>query len=169
MAVALTLAQEGDTSRDLYLFDTFKGMPPPQDVDRRMDGELAETLLARELDKASEIWAVADIEEVRQNMRSTGYPQERVRYVKGQVEMTIPPHMPAGPIALLRLDTDWYESTKHELTHLFPLLRNGGVLIIDDYGSWEGAKKAVDEYFAECGQSFYLHRIDFTGRLLVKQ
>jgi O-methyltransferase len=169
MAVALTLTQEGDTSRDLHLFDTFEGMTPPKDVDRAVDGTLAQTRFDRDLDKASWGWAVAGIDEVRQNMRSTDYPQDRVRYVKGPVETTIPSHAPAGPIALLRLDTDWYDSTKHELTHLFPLLREGGILIIDDYGHWEGAKKAVDEYFAAYGRPFYLHRIDSTGRLIVKR
>ena len=169
MAIALTLAQEGDTSRDVYLFDTFEGMTPSQDVDKTVAGTPAQSLLDRDLNKAGWIWAVADIEEVRKNVSSTGYPQERVRYVKGPVEATIPAQAPSGPIALLRLDTDWYQSTKHELTHLFPLLRDGGVLIIDDYGHWEGAKKAVDEYFADYGRPFYLHRIDYTGRLLVKQ
>ena len=69
-------------------------------------------------------------------------------------------------IALLRLDTDWYESTRHELAHLYPLLARQGVMIIDDYGHWQGARKAVDEYFA--GQPVYLHRVDYTARLLVK-
>jgi len=119
-------------------------------------------------ERAGMIWAVADIEDVRRNMASTGYPQDLVRYLKGPVEQTLPALGPPGPIALLRLDTDWYESTKHELMHLFPLVRPGGILIIDDYGHWEGARKAVDEYFAATGRPFFLHRIDYTGRLLVK-
>jgi len=84
-------------------------------------------------------------------------------------EQTIPAHSPPAPIALLRLDTDWYESTKHEMVHLFPLLREGGVLIVDDYGHWQGARKAIDEYLAEHARREYLRRIDYTGRLLVKQ
>ena len=71
-------------------------------------------------------------------------------------------------IALLRLDTDWYGSTLHELTHLFPLLSKGGVLIIDDYGHWQGARKAVDEYFESLGIVPFLSRIDYTGRIYVK-
>jgi O-methyltransferase len=169
MAAALTLAQEGDTSRELYLFDTFEGMTNPQTVDRSVDGASAQTLLERDSDKSTSVWAVAAIEDVRHNMLSTGYPKHLMRYVKGPVETTIPSCAPQGPIALLRLDTDWYESTKHELTHLFPLLSDGGVLIIDDYGHWQGARKAVDEYFADYGRPFYLHRIDYTGRLLVKE
>ena len=68
----------------------------------------------------------------------------------------------------MRLDTDWYESTKHELTHLFPLLSSGGVIIIDDYGHWQGAKKAVDEYFEENNIKILLNRIDYTGRVGIK-
>ncbi len=168
MAIALTLIEEGDTSRDLYLFDTFEGMTAPQDVDTTADRTLAQTHLDRDADRSGSVWAVAGIDEVRHNMQATGYPEDRVRYVKGPVETTIPAGARVGPIALLRLDTDWYESTKHELAHLFPLLAEGGILIIDDYGHWEGARKAVDEYFASCGRSFYLHRVDYTGRLLVK-
>jgi hypothetical protein len=76
----------------------------------------------------------------------------------------VPQHAPAR-IALLRLDTDWYESTRHELVHLFPLIVPGGVLIVDDYGHWRGARQAVDEYFAEQRVPILLNRIDYTGRI----
>jgi hypothetical protein len=168
MAVALTLAQEGDTGRDLYLFDTFEGMTPPTAADTTPDRTLAQTHLDRDADKQGWLWAVAGIDQVRHNLQSTGYPADRVRYVPGPVETTLPSRAPDGPIALLRLDTDWYESTRHELECLFPLLVEGGILIVDDYGHWEGARKAVDEYFAAYGRTFYLHRLDYTGRLLVK-
>ena len=95
---------------------------------------------------------------------ATGYPAERLHFVEGKVEDTIPEQAPER-IALLRLDTDWYESTRHELEHLYPRLSPGGVLIIDDYGHWEGARQAVDEYFKG---EVYLHRIDYTGRLAIK-
>ena len=168
MAAALTLLQEADTTRDLYLFDTFEGMTPPTDADTTADGTPARTHLERDVSK-SVVWCIAGIDEVRVNMASTGYPSDRVHFAKGRIEATVPSRSPAGPIALLRLDTDWYESTKHELAHLFPLLSEGGVLIIDDYGHWEGARKAVDEYLAGQPRTFYLHRIDYTGRLLIKQ
>jgi hypothetical protein len=168
MAAALTLLAEGDSSRQLYLYDTFNGMPPPRDVDRTTDGMLASAHLELDPERAGWVWAVAGLDDVRANMASTGYPRERVSYIEGPIESTIPSRAPAGPIALLRLDTDWYESTKHELEHLFPRLCAGGVLIIDDYGHWEGARKAVDEYFAALGQPCFLHRIDYSGRLLVK-
>jgi len=170
MASVLTLMQEGDTSRDVYLFDTFEGMTPPTDKDRLPSGTLAKTLLDRDRkpEKVGSVWAAAGIDDVRQNMESTGYPLDHVKYVQGPVEETLPSRAPAEPIALLRLDTDWYESTKQELTHLFPLLSSGGILIIDDYGHWEGAKKAVDEHFATLGRPYFLHRIDYAGRLVVK-
>lgn len=161
MAIALTLMQEKDSSRDLYLFDTFEGMTPPTSVDRAKDGKSAEELLA----KTSLFRCIAPLDEVRRNMAATGYPNERIHYIQGRVEDTIPAHAPQTPIALLRLDTDWYESTKHELLHLFPLVSKGGIVIIDDYGHWQGARKAVDEYLGKC---HYLHRIDYTGRLIVK-
>ena len=66
----------------------------------------------------------------------------------------------------MRLDTDWYESTRHELTHLYPRLVVGGVLIIDDYGHWESARKAVDEYVENT--RILLNRIDYSGRIGVK-
>jgi hypothetical protein len=104
---------------------------------------------------------------VRETVLSTGYPERLIKLVKGPVEETIPGHGP-GRLALLRLDTDWYESTRHELLHLYPLLEVGGVLIIDDYGHWEGARKAVDEYFAADAEPLLLNRIDYTGRIALK-
>ena len=168
MAAGLALVQEGDTARHLHLFDTFEGMTPPTAADTTADGTSAQTHLDHDTDKSG-YWCIAGLDDVRQNMAATGYPPECVHFVKGPVETTIPEHAPDGPIALLRLDTDWYESTRHELVHLFPRLVEGGVLIIDDYGHWAGARKAVDEYLAEMPRQFYLHRIDYTGRLLFKQ
>jgi O-methyltransferase len=112
-------------------------------------------------------WCYAGVESVRNNLLTIGYPPEKLHFVKGKVEDTLPAHLP-GKIALLRLDTDWYESTRHELLHLYPLLADEGVLIIDDYGHWQGARKAVDEYFEGRGFRPFLSRLDYTGRLLIK-
>ncbi|MCX7825624.1 MAG: TylF/MycF family methyltransferase [Verrucomicrobiae bacterium] len=166
MAVAATLLSEGVSDRDLYLYDTFEGMPAPPEVDKRNDGTSA-AAMKEELEKGGQRWCHASIQEVRHNLRSTGYPENKVHLVPGRVEDTIPKTMP-GPLALLRLDTDWYESTKHELVHLYPLLAVNGILIIDDYGYWQGARKAVDEYFTERGVRLYLHRVDDTGRGAIK-
>jgi hypothetical protein len=104
---------------------------------------------------------------VKANLASTGYPAERVRLVKGKVEDTIPVVAPPE-IALIRLDTDWYESTRHSLDHLYPRLAAGGVLMIDDYGHWKGSKQATDDYFARNASPILLSRIDYTGRMGVK-
>jgi len=166
MAVALTLLSSGDLSRNLYLYDTFEGMPEPSIHDRNLNGTLASEFFATDRDGAG-TWCSASLEEVRSNLVSTGYPSEKIHLIKGKVQETIPRSLPTA-LSILRLDTDWYESTSHELRHLYPLLRPGGILVIDDYGHWQGARKAVDEYFQEHGGAFFLHRIDYTGRLLVK-
>src|SRR5436309_1043008 len=93
-------------------------------------------------------------------------PADRVHMVAGPVEETLPDHAP-GQLALLRLDTDWYESTRQELEHLYPRLAHGGVLIVDDYGHWAGARRAVDEYFAR-EAPLLLSRIDYTARIAIK-
>lgn len=95
------------------------------------------------------------------------YPSEHIHFIKGKAEDTIPRHAPRQ-IALLRLDTDWYESTKHELEHLFHRLSPGGVIIIDDYGFWKGARKAVNEYFLDNNIAILLTRMDETGRMAIK-
>lgn len=166
MIVAQTLLAHGDRSRSLYLFDTFEGMSSPTEDDKSFDNVSAAVQLEQE-QQGTGIWCYASLEDVRANLLSTGYPEDKIHLIKGKVEDTIPQHSPAS-LALLRLDTDWYESTKHELNHLFPILDAKGILVIDDYGHWQGAKKAVDEYFAEQGETIYLHRIDYTARILVR-
>lgn len=168
MAVAETLLRAGDTSRDLYLFDTFEGMPPPTENDVDIAGVTAESLLNRsDKERDESVWCRATLDVVKEALGSTGYPGEKIHFIKGMVEQTIP-HLVPDKIALLRLDTDWYESTKHEMEHLFPRLSKGGVLIIDDYGHWQGARKAVDEYLEKNDVKILLNRIDYTGRIAVK-
>lgn len=166
MAIALALMARGDTSRHLYLYDTFEGMSEPTEHDKALSGELAQAQLER-TERDHPLWAVAGLEDVKANLASTGYPAERIHYVQGKVEDTIPATLPKQ-IALLRLDTDWYESTRHELQHLYPLLAKHGPLIIDDYGHWQGARQAVDEYFANAAEPVFLHRVDYTARLHIK-
>jgi O-methyltransferase len=163
MAAAATLLAEGDSSRDLWLFDTFEGMTAPTAQDRDHRGNGAQGFYDR-----IPRWLAAAMDDVRKHVESTGYPAERLHFVAGPVEQTVP-HPPLGRIAILRLDTDWYESTRHELVHLFPLLVEGGVLILDDVGHWQGARQAVEEYFRD--HATYrplLQRLDYTGRMAVK-
>ena len=168
MAAARTLIECGDQTRTLYLFDTFDGMSAPTEKDVAIGGESADRLLANE--KKSDplsAWCLAPMEDVVSGMTTTQYLPERIRYVKGKVEDTIPEHAPEK-IAILRLDTDWYESTRHELDHLYSRLSPGGVLIIDDYGHWAGCRQAVDEYFGKQKNAPLLVRVDYTGRIAVK-
>lgn len=168
MTIALTLKSLGVTDRTLWLYDTFTGMTRPEAVDvRQRDG--MEQLSRWEMNDRGDHndWCYAPMDEVRANLARTGYPAERMVFVKGVVEETIPGTAPAD-IALLRLDTDWYRSTYHELTHLYPRLAPGGVLIIDDYGAYDGARQATDQYFDEQGGRPFLNRIDTSARLAVK-
>jgi O-methyltransferase len=166
MAAALALLARGETSRNLYLYDTYEGMSAPTDADKSHDGAPAAALL-RQAPRGTGVWCSAGVEDVQKNLLSTGYPKDKIHLIKGKVEDTIPRVLPQH-LSLLRLDTDWYESTKHELTHLFPILDASGILILDDYGHWLGARKAVDEYFAEQKARPFLHRIDCTGRILAR-
>jgi len=165
-AAAWTLLACGDSSRHLYLFDTFEGMPPPTDDDRRAaDGSSAADLLEQR-DKSHAVWAYAGLDDVREAMAETTYPADRVHFVQGMVEDTVPAGAPEQ-IAVLRLDTDWYASTRHELEQLYPRLVPGGVLILDDYGHWEGARKATEEFLASLDDSLLLLPMA-TGRIAVK-
>lgn len=161
MLIAYTLQDAGVTDKHIWLYDTFSGMTKPGEKDGIKENELWRL---KQTGVDSSDWCLATREEVEKNMIATGYPYQKLHFVEGKVEVTIPKHIP-GKIALLRLDTDWYESTFHELQHLYPLLEKGGILILDDYGLWPGCKKATDEYF---GNLVFLHRIDRSARLLVK-
>ncbi len=169
MAAALVLQRHHRRDIDLYLYDTFEGMPPPDSNDFDSRGKAASTQLAETpRNRDSTLWAYAPLEDVRGNLARTGYDDSRLHFIKGKVEDTLPAQAPDGPIALLRLDTDWYASTKHELEHLYPKLTPGGVLILDDYGWWKGSKQAYDEYAKENGVRILLNRIDNAGRIAVK-
>jgi hypothetical protein len=165
MLAALALA---DRSRALWLYDTFAGMSEPTEHDVAPDGARMVDEWDRHRGRADDpVFAFGALDEVRANMAATGYPPERVRFVAGKVEDTIPAQAPER-IALLRLDTDWYASTRHELEHLWDRLSPGGVLIVDDYGHWAGAREAVDEFFAGRSDAPLLARVDYTGRIGVK-
>lgn len=170
MLAALVLVSLGDTGRRLWLYDTFEGLPKPdpeKDVDMWGNSQFNEWVKFSRTDESSGL-ANVPLEEVRRNIASTGYPIEKVELVKGMVERTIPAHAP-NEIALLRLDTDWYDSAVCELRHLYPRVVDGGVLIVDDYGHLLGQRRAVDEYFAASDAFPLLHRIDYSGRLVVKR
>lgn len=167
MLTASALLKKKDLERKLYLYDTYEGMSKPTSRDvRSLDNYVAKTKWL-ELEKSNLKWDNASLEEVKKNLYSTKYPPENLIFAKGNVEETIPKIIPEK-ISILRLDTDWYESTYHELVHLFPRLVKYGILIIDDYGYWKGSREATEKYFKERNIKIFLNRIDNTGRIAIK-
>lgn len=167
MAAALRLEAGGEAQRDLFLYDTFTGMTPPTPRDRQAGtGQTAERMMS-EIDPEGVGWILADLPEVQGNLSQTNYPSERIHYIVGPVEETLPARAPDDGIAILRLDTDWYESTRHELRHLYHRIVAGGVLLLDDYGFWEGARAAADEFLGGLDRKPLLVRVDSTARICV--
>jgi len=173
LAMVLTLLDEGVRDRDIWLYDTFEGMTLPTELDVSGNGDSALDIwrkARRKNQRAFDDFFAEEVfneESVRAVLTATDYPSERVHFVRGPVETTVPANLPEA-FSLLRLDTDWYESTKHEMTHMYPRVSEGGVLIVDDYGMWRGSQQAVDEYFAMQAEQVLLTRIDHTGRLVLK-
>jgi O-methyltransferase len=163
------LRSQPTVPRRLHLFDSFEGLPEP---DRAVDGALAtdyshhhDSGALKPIDQC-----VGPLDENRHLLEDiVGYPTDRISYHVGWFEETVARDAPAiGPIAVLRLDGDWYSSTRVCLENLYPLVSSGGVVVIDDYGQWEGCRKAVDEYLAKIGESPLLGHIDYTARYFVK-
>lgn len=173
LAMILKLQELGVTNRTVHLYDTFEGMTEPSARDTSAYDRPALETWTEERALGKEAWEdyfepeTFNENSVRELLLSTGYPEEQIKFVRGRVEDTLPAEAPAQ-LAILRLDTDWYDSTMHELVHLYPRLNIGGVLIIDDYGHWDGCRAAVDEYFARSAAPMLLNRIDYTGRIGVK-
>lgn len=163
MLISYILMQYNIKDRKIWLYDTFAGMAKPGIEDGEEEKQEWEK---NKITDEKNNWCLGELDDVKKNLFKTGYPQENFILVEGKVEETIPCKIPES-ISILRLDTDWYSSTKHELEHLYPLLVSQGVLLIDDYGAWQGARKATDEYFNK-NKLVFLNRIDYTGRLLIK-
>lgn len=169
MLIAMTLQKFGVSDRMIWMYDTFEGMSEPGKEDMDNTGYSAKEQLKRasKSDQKS-VWCYSSLEEVKANLALTNYKSSYIQFIKGKVEDTISSNSTIPDISLLRLDTDWYESTKHEMEHLFPKLVSKGILIIDDYGHWVGAKKAIDEYLMTNNIPMFLQTIDYTGRMAVK-
>lgn len=162
MLAANKLSKLNSFEKRIFLFDTFEGMPPPGAEDIAWNSTSAKNKFPK-VDK----WCYSTLDEVKNNLSKVNYPENNIFYIEGRVEDTLP-HPSINRISLLRLDTDWYNSTKHELECLYDKVVFGGIIIIDDYGHWQGAKKAVDEFIKRKQLKLYLNRIDYTGRLAVK-
>lgn len=167
MAMALTLAQLGQHDREIYLYDTFAGMTQPSAVDIDLRRQPAHAQWLKTKKPGGSAWCEASLDEVQRNMATTGYPSNKIRFIQGDVQVSLQTELPAQ-IALLRLDTDFYQSTLAALEQLYPRLAPSGVLIIDDFGHWLGARKAVEEYFAAHSVSMLLQRLDYSARIGVK-
>jgi len=145
----------GLRDRRFHIYDTFEGFP---DNTWELDWHGTKVPFTKHANF---------LECVRKAVTRSLCPADRFEFVAGMVEETLPRHKP-GAIALLRLDTDYYESTRAELEHLYPLLSPGGVLIIDDYGLFQGARRATDEFFAHQDKGILLMRVNASVRCGVK-
>jgi O-methyltransferase len=171
LAMVRTLLSLERRDRDIYMFDTFERMPDPGPEDVDIMGVPAAHYHAI-LESGGEYdhrYDFLPFEDVKASFRALAYPSARLHFVKGLVEETIPEQAPDS-IALLRLDTDYYQSTRHELEHLFDRISPGGVLLIDDYGHFHGCRQATDELVSELasqGRHLLLNRIDYSARIAV--
>jgi hypothetical protein len=157
--------RRGRAPRTLWLYDSFEGIPQPRAEDGPEAAAFADGMAAGDLVTTNKL--VAAESSVLQLLSILGFPREHTRIMKGWFQDTVPAEHPER-IAVLRLDGDWYESTKVCLDHLYPRVVEGGVVIVDDYGDWEGCKKAVDEYFQQHGITAMLHHVDRTCRYFIK-
>lgn len=167
LLAALTLRKLGDKSRKIYLYDTFSGMSKPGEEDKDWDGNSAINAWQHWNEKKMPWGFGGSVEDIRKLVAQSGYPMDKFVFVEGMVEDTIPNIVP-DKISILRLDTDFYSSTYHELVHLYPLLSTHGFLIIDDYGYYHGARKATDQYIAENNLNIFLARVHPSVRIAVK-
>lgn len=149
---AAVMASAARGERKTWLFDSFEGLPAPTAA----DGPDAVRWAGK---------CVAPVEEVERLLFTTlGLDRSRVIVRKGWFHETLPAARPEiGPIAVLRLDGDWYESTKACLEALYGSVVPGGWVILDDYGTWEGCRRAADGFLAARGEAPELRWIDASG------
>jgi O-methyltransferase len=166
IAAAALLGSEDFSQRKYWLFDTFEGMTRPSVHDPKEAKD--KYLKTKHQTGEGSNWCEVNETQVRNNLIDVGVDISTCVFIAGDVANTLIQKNLPTKIALLRLDTDWYESTLIELEQLFPKLVPGGVLIIDDYGHWEGARKAVDEYFERQKIKPFLIPLDYTGRICIK-
>ena len=168
--IAAEIFRRYNLNRRVFLFDTFAGMTSPTTNDLGLLDNQPAIKQYKKADKGTHNdWCYASIDEVRNNFRAKNLLDANIIFIQGDVENTLQnkENLPAE-VSVLRLDTDWYESTRVELEVLFPRLALGGCLIIDDYGFWSGSKKAVDEYFSAQKSKPLLQVTDYTRRISIK-
>ncbi|MDB9511830.1 macrocin O-methyltransferase [Kamptonema animale CS-326] len=163
LLAALIMKARKVSDRQLYLYDTFQGMPTPTEFDVDKYGRTGFEMMEQYGDEVG--WCYASLEDVQAAFSVHNFDFE-IHFVQGDVIETLEKIKPEI-ISVLRLDTDWYESTALEFQLLYPRLSTGGVLIVDDYGCWAGSRKATDDYFREVPGPM-LTRIDKEVRLGIK-
>jgi hypothetical protein len=161
--------EEKNIKKNIYAFDTFEGMSGQDHNDYIINGRIkAQTILDKDIKKITNDWGVCSLEEVKFNISQRTKNLNNIFFIKGKVEDTLLDAMNLPKkISILRLDTDFYQSTKIELEILYKKVCKGGVIIIDDYGHWAGSKKAVDEFFKE--KFVWMHYVDYACRLIIKK
>lgn len=167
IGLAAFLSQQKGEIRDVTLFDTFQGMTAPSEDDSLEAHEGYKNTL---MDDGSSSWCAVDLTDVKNNLALAGVDMGKLNFVVGDVSATLSEksNIPEK-IAFLRLDTDWFQSTYDELTHLYPRLVPGAIVIIDDFGAWEGARSAVTKYFEENSLHPLMLPIDNSGRIFIKR
>jgi len=158
------------STKKVWMFDTFEGMTAPTSVDVSSQSQTAaESQYVASQKETHNEWCYASLNDVKKNCTDSGLDMDELEFIQGDVFDTLRciEKLP-DEISVLRLDTDWYESTKFELETLYPRLSQRGVLIIDDYGYWEGARKAVDEFFLKMPYKPLFNVVDSTGRSAIK-
>lgn len=165
----------GDSTREFWGFDSFEGMPQPtqEDGDQGALWITGKPLSELPVDRPGRLEGspvnATDYDQCLAFLQGTGYPSERIHLVKGWFQDTLPVHAAEiGPIAILRLDGDLYESTKVVLEQLFDSVVSGGVVIIDDYGTFEGCRRATDEFLRGRGLNPHLAYVDVGIRYFVR-
>jgi len=160
--------EENSIKKNIYAFDTFEGMADPDQDDYVIGNDMsAKSLLDKDKKKITNDWGLCSLENVKHNISQRTENLDNIFFIKGKVEETLlnEKNLPEK-ISILRLDTDFYKSTKIELEILYEKVSKGGVIIIDDYGHWAGSKKAVDEFFKE--KFVWMHYVDYACRLIIK-
>ena len=160
--------EDENSKKKIYAFDTYEGMTEPDKNDYDISSNIpADILLKGDKAKRTNIWGICNLENVKKNIQSCVNSTENIKFIKGPVETTLndTSNLP-DKISLLRLDTDWYNSTKKELDVLYDKVMPGGIIIIDDYGHWGGSKKAVDDFFLN--KYVWMHYVDYACRLIIK-
>lgn len=160
---------KNNTTRDIYLYDTFTGLTEPGEYDYTCDNathykmnreQVYDEWKRQIINNNINNWCYTPLEKVKNRLNSTGYPQDKLHYIEGNVMETLANknNIPEK-IAILRLDTDWYESSKFELEQMYDNVVTGGVIIFDDYYHWDGQRRATDEFFQNRGIKYYFFNL----------